>query len=338
MREPWRAVVLSGGAALGEFQVGVMQELSRSIPRFDFHAGVSVGALNATVIAQHGDLDTGAEKLTMLWDAVEGPQDVYATPRLGTIGGAIGTLLPFGPGQRDSLWDTSPLRWRIGNHVAWEGLRGRANWGIGVSSLNDGAYYLITNHAGMLEEFQRERPELLRMSLDPAAPNPIPDHLTDLVLASASIPGVFPPVDLFGHRFVDGSLRDVAPLSTAFDAYRAHLAEDGATASDEDLLLVVSCLPATLAPLPRQRLRRGVDVLERTVEMLIHEVVEDDIGEALWRNEAQHPDVRRLRIHVLRPQADLGLGILGFGETDLRRELREHGRRVASEALGASAL
>jgi len=338
MREPWRAVVLSGGAALGEFQVGVMQELSRSIPRFDFHAGVSVGALNATVIAQHGSLDAGAEKLTLLWDAVTGPQDVYATPRLGTIGGAVGTLLPFGPGRRDSVWDTEPLRWRIANHIAWEGLRGKANWGIGVSSLNDGAYYLVTNHPGMLADFQGENPGLLRMSLDPAADRPIPDHLIDLVLASASIPGVFPPVDLFGHRFVDGSLRDVAPLSTAFDAYRAHLATDGASPSDEDLLLVVSCLPASLGPLPRARLRRGVDVLERTVEMLIHEVVEDDIGEALWRNEAQHPDVRRLRIHVLRPRQDLGLGILGFGQTDLRRELREHGRQVAAEALGASAV
>ncbi|MDP7113086.1 MAG: hypothetical protein QGH45_14030 [Myxococcota bacterium] len=31
-------------------------------------------------------------------------------------------------------------------------------------------------------------------------------------------------------------------------------------------------------------------------------------------------------------------GGAALGETDLRRELREHGRRVASEALGASAL
>lgn len=335
---PWRAVVLSGGAALGEFQVGVLEELSRSIDHFDFHAGVSVGALNATVLAQHRDLQSGSDKLTLLWDSVEGPKNVYAKPRLGTLGGALGTLLPFGPGARDSVWDTAPLRWTIANHIAWEGLRGRDNWGIGVSSLNDGAYYLVTNHAALLRDFQAENPQLLRMSLDPAAPHGIPDALIDLVLASASIPGVFPPVDLFGHRFVDGSLRDVAPLSTAFDAYRRHLGPEDGREDGEDLLLVVSCLPGNLALRTRAQLSRGVGILERSVEMLIHEVVEDDIGEARWRNEAQDPRVKKLRVVVLRPREDVGLSILGFGDLERRRELREHGREVASVALGAAEL
>ncbi len=335
---PWRAVVLSGGAALGEFQVGVLEELARSIDHFDFHAGVSVGALNATVLAQHRDLRAGSDKLTLLWDSVEGPQNVYAKPRTGTLGGALGTLLPFGPGARDAVWDTAPLRWTIANHIAWEGLRGRDNWGIGVSSLNDGAYYLVTNHASLLESFQAEHPHLLRMTLDPAGPHGIPDALIDLVLASASIPGVFPPVDLFGHRFVDGSLRDVAPLSTAFDAYRHHLDRRESQETSEDMLLVVSCLPGKLAMKTRAQVSRGVGILERSVEMLIHEVVEDDIGEALWRNEAQDPRVKRLRVVVLRPRDDVGLGILGFGDHERRRELREHGREVASMALGASAL
>lgn len=76
-REPKKALVLSGGGARGAFEAGVVQALWERGYRPDIITGVSVGALNATVLAQGHD--GAADDLVALWRGVSARR---AAPRL----------------------------------------------------------------------------------------------------------------------------------------------------------------------------------------------------------------------------------------------------------------
>ena len=75
-----RALVLSGGGAKGAWQAGVIDSLIRRGSRWDIFAGVSVGALNAALLAQYAHpFDDGLAKLQDLWHDLdnEGSHDTY---------------------------------------------------------------------------------------------------------------------------------------------------------------------------------------------------------------------------------------------------------------------
>jgi predicted acylesterase/phospholipase RssA len=69
VRRQGRALVLTGGGALGAFQVGAIKRLWESGYRPDLICGISVGAINAVKLAE-GDENgaTAAEKLEGLWN------------------------------------------------------------------------------------------------------------------------------------------------------------------------------------------------------------------------------------------------------------------------------
>src|SRR5262249_35285602 len=78
----WRAFGLGrGGGATGEFQMGVLPVLARAIPAFDFFAGVGVGSLHATVLAQQPDsFPAGVDALIDLWKTIVGQRDILEMP------------------------------------------------------------------------------------------------------------------------------------------------------------------------------------------------------------------------------------------------------------------
>jgi predicted acylesterase/phospholipase RssA len=69
VRRQGAALVLSGGGALGAFQVGAIKRLWESGYRPDLICGISVGAINAVKLAE-GDTPEGtaADRLQQLWD------------------------------------------------------------------------------------------------------------------------------------------------------------------------------------------------------------------------------------------------------------------------------
>ena len=96
-----------------------------------------------------------------------------------------------------------------------------------------------------------------------------------------------------------------------------------------DEFVVIVCQPAHMAPRSGAALDSGIEILGRTMEVMTHEIIENDIGEARWRNTVEHPEVNPVNVHVLRPDSDMGLGMIEFDARDARRRLREHGREVA---------
>src|SRR6478672_1220383 len=63
------ALVLQGGGALGAFQAGVYQGLAEANLHPDWVAGISIGAINAALIAGNAP-ETRLEKLRAFWDKI----------------------------------------------------------------------------------------------------------------------------------------------------------------------------------------------------------------------------------------------------------------------------
>src|SRR5438132_9562110 len=77
----WNALVLGGGGAKGEFEVGILEHLAQKQFNFDFFTGVSVGALNVSVLAQYASLAEAVPALENLWQEIQSNDDVYTQSR-----------------------------------------------------------------------------------------------------------------------------------------------------------------------------------------------------------------------------------------------------------------
>jgi len=178
---PLNLLSLSGGGQNGAFGAGFLigwRESGRR-PQFDVVGGVSTGALLAT----HAFLGTPADDaiLEEMYTKVTSA-DIYTDRSI------------FGLLTADSLRDTTPLRAMIAKYVTAETLERVAaayddNRMLVVGTTNiDYAQTWVWNmtmiaKAGKLELYR------------------------DVLLASASFPIVFPPVEIDGHLFVDGAAR-----------------------------------------------------------------------------------------------------------------------------------
>ncbi|MDN5781846.1 MAG: patatin-like phospholipase family protein, partial [Luteimonas sp.] len=66
---PAIALVLQGGGALGAYQCGVYQGLHEAGIRPTWFAGISIGAINAAIIAGNAEADR-IERLHEFWDQI----------------------------------------------------------------------------------------------------------------------------------------------------------------------------------------------------------------------------------------------------------------------------
>src|ERR1700759_1656527 len=71
-------LVLQGGGALGSYQAGVYEALSASEYPPDWIAGISIGAINAAIIAGNAP-EKRVDRLREFWERV-------TTPTLWTVG------------------------------------------------------------------------------------------------------------------------------------------------------------------------------------------------------------------------------------------------------------
>ncbi len=109
-----KALVLQGGGALGAYQAGVYEALLESDTQLDWVAGVSIGAINAALIAGNAPGQRVA-KLSEFWRLVSSgdPQSISMgrgdRAALNQWSAEAATLLGI-PGSSARAW-TPPCYW-----------------------------------------------------------------------------------------------------------------------------------------------------------------------------------------------------------------------------------
>jgi hypothetical protein len=173
---------LSGGGQNGAFGAGLLLGWRESgkRPQFDIVGGVSTGALLAT----HALLGTPADdaQLEEMYTKIT-QKDIYTDRPL--------VSLAFGA---DSLADTAPLRALIAKHITAETLER-----VAAAYKNNRLLVVGTTNIDYGQTW------VWNMSLIARDGNL--ELYRSVLLASASFPIVFPPVEIDGHLFVDGAAR-----------------------------------------------------------------------------------------------------------------------------------
>jgi NTE family protein len=168
--------VLSGGANRGAAQVGMLAALLERGIRPDRVIGVSVGALNGAVVAL--DPDGAPEALRAIWTSLRG-HDIFP-----------GTVLQRGlhlARRRDHLFDNTGLAALAARFV---GDRGFADTAVPL--------------------------EVVACDLDSGEEVGLTEGpLLPALLASAALPGAFPPVPHQGRRLIDGGVVNNVPVDRA---------------------------------------------------------------------------------------------------------------------------
>jgi predicted acylesterase/phospholipase RssA len=258
-------LVLQGGGALGAFELGVIEWLLDHRITPDVVSGVSIGAINATVLAGSRRADP-RDELRALW------ADLTTATLPPPFDGANSHVSLWGnPGMYrprvdylnawhwTSLYETTPLRATLEKHVNFEKLRPE-NFARPRAEQSPRLILTATNLAsGRLDRFDSRY-----MSVTP-------DH----VAASGSLPPVFPMTTATAPGpgaqpmpYWDGGLFDNTPLSKVIDA----LEESG----ERDMTMYVVNLFPSAAPLPRTM----PDVIARMVTLAFSNRTEKDVRRA----------------------------------------------------------
>lgn len=207
-------LVLQGGGALGSYQAGVYEALSSCDYLPDWVAGISIGAINAAIIAGNEPANR-TRRLREFWDEITAPTSWWPSGLAGSLErwqqrlGALASLALGQPGfftPRDvfdwlsirhplSYYDTSYLRRTLERLVDFD----RINT-AGETRLSVGAVNIRT---GRLVYF------------DSAEIAIRPEH----VMASGALPPGFPPVEIDGEYYWDGGLVSNTPLQYVLDYY-----------------------------------------------------------------------------------------------------------------------
>jgi NTE family protein len=174
------AFVLSGGASLGAIQVGMLRALVDHGVRPDVIVGTSVGAINGAYLASRGISEQSVDELGALWLDIRRGHVFPVAPLTGMLGvlGARANLVPVGA-----------LRQLVARHIRHDRLE----------DLPTALHVVACDARTGLE---------VRLSEGP---------LLDAVLASAAIPGVFPPVEWGDRLLIDGGVVNNTPMSHALE-------------------------------------------------------------------------------------------------------------------------
>ena len=173
---PRTAFVLAGGGSLGAVEVGMLQALFECGEQPDFIVGVSAGAINAAYIAAAPSA-AGARELERIWCTLK-RRDLFPF----NLGSILGLLR-----HRDHLVKADGLRRLLERYLPYRQLEEAA---LPVHIV---ATDMLTGQ------------EIL-LSSGPAI---------DAVLASAAVPGVYPPVHMGGRWLIDGGVANNTPISVA---------------------------------------------------------------------------------------------------------------------------
>ena len=234
-------LVLQGGGALGSYQAGAYQALCHHDFEPEWVAGISIGAINAAIIAGN-PREKRVKRLKEFWEMVSCPvpwspitsddrersyfnetnaalvatfgAPGFFTPRLPPA-----PLWPQGSPQSQSYYDTGPLRVTLEHLVDFDRINDlKTRLSVGAVSVTTGNFRYFDNF-----EFKKLGKKIG------------PEH----IMASGALPPGFPSIVIEGEHFWDGGIASNTPLDYVLD-------ED----VTDDLLIFQVDLFSARGPLP----------------------------------------------------------------------------------------
>lgn len=214
METATKALVLQGGGALGAYQAGVYEALIESDNKLDWVAGVSIGAINAALIAGNPPAQRVA-RLAEFWQQVSsGPaqnmptswgdrawlnQWSAASAALAGIPGffrprADPALLLGGGARVLSYYDPQPLKATLERLVDFDRInRQEIRLSVGAVNVRSGNSIYFDNQTHKIG--------------------------VEHIMASGALPPGFPPVQIDGQHYWDGGILSNTPLQYVLDSF-----------------------------------------------------------------------------------------------------------------------
>ncbi len=254
------ALVLSGGGAMGALQAGILRVLVRRGFRPSRIIGTSVGALNGAFLAFYPD-EAGVDRLAEIWRGLEKERYISFNPVRVAYRLASRQLCLFGNQFIQRL---------VAEHTVEDDFAAtRVPLFVTATNLYTGRKHVF-----------REGP------------------VSQAVLASTAIPGVFGPVEIDGQAYLDGGVVANLDLETAVELGAKEI-------------LAIDLSHCFELPEPAS----VVGVITRTVDIVMRERVQRDLA-AL---------AKRARITLVQPEIERGPSV-----GDLRHvsELLQQGERL----------
>jgi NTE family protein len=240
-----RVLVLQGGGALGSYQAGAYQALSHSGFEPKWVAGISIGAINAAIIAGNAP-EKRVERLKDFWGSVS-PSAAWNPVTNGdrerayfneTSAALIATfgvpgffaprfppapLWPHGSPQSQSYYDTAPLHATLERLVDFDRINdGETRLSVGAVGVTSGNFRYFDNF-----EFRKQGKKIG------------PEH----IMASGALPPGFPSIVIEGEHYWDGGIASNTPLDYVLDEE-----------TRKDLLIFQIDLFSARGPLPKSLL------------------------------------------------------------------------------------
>lgn len=374
--KPRIGLALAGGGPLAAvYEIGVLAALEESIEGLDvndasIYVGISAGGIIAAALANgitphqmcrlfiESDVDAADGTTLFKPELLLRPATAELTRRAASLPGLVAASLFHYARHRQSVFSS------------FERLKEALPAGI-ISGEGIHRYMKATfSRAGRTNDFRKLRNRLVIVATDldtgeavRFGDDPAWNHtpISRAVQASAAVPGLFPPVELNDHHFVDGALRKSMHASIALDAgvdmlfcvnaivpYNAlgkASKKKGGKLVDGGLLDVMS---QTLRSILHSRIASGMASYERShpgVDILLFQPNQDD-AELFFTNIFSYANRRRMceqayqntRLMLLEKRAEIGPKLERHGLKLKLNVLRDTSLSLVQQAPSRQAL
>ena len=286
-----KILVLAGGSVKGAFQAGVMKAMMERGYQPDAVYGVSVGSLNAAYFVNQLGMQALTGGPISFTDASQDLWDFWET----RITSPKSLSKPFNIFQLGltalrkkfkGLVDTQPLRNLLTEVLSIRNLYASPiDLKIGAVNIMDGTVYYVDASE---------------------------EYFLDYLMASSAVPILMPVVKINGETrrsFLDGALRDVAPIKKAVDDGASHIV----------------CISCHMESIEGGHFDSGdlLALVDRVMDIAVNEILNADIKEVMISKTT-------IDIQSIRPPQPLTIDIQKFNKMDIRRML-ELGYQVGQD-------
>lgn len=280
-----RALVLSGGGSKGAYQLGCLKHLIGDLRlQYDAVCGISVGAINGGWLAMypHGQEDECMEHLERMWRELT-TSSIYVN--------WINLPFPFSYLSyvaalwKASIYNSAPLASLIRDNFSQDKMRASGKkFRVGAVSLNTGNYKVFD------ETYE---------------------DMTGAILASASFPAAFLPIEIDGQLCTDGGVRQITPLKSAIEL--------GFDAID----VIITSPENSLSNFTGKSL---IKIGPRILDIMLTEILQNDLKLAMTINKlikegANIPNKRYIEIRIFRPIEPLPGSSLAFEQEFINKQI-----------------